>query len=456
MFTLEEVLSKNSRGLNGLHPVVKGKATQLIENAYNRGVQILITDGYRSFAEQQRLYNQGRTTPGSIVTNARPGQSYHNYGLAIDFALYTKDGRKVVWDTRIDGDGDGLSDWDEVVIEAKKLGFKWGGDWVSFRDFPHFEYTFGLSIRDLLNGKRPPMSGDVGRSDLLQRGDSGTFVETLQQQLNKLGYNLTVDGDFGPDTERAVRDFQQSQGLKVDGIVGRNTREALTSMLSEMNSDLLQRGAEGELVEILQKDLNELGYRLQVDGDFGPNTEEAVKEFQQDKGLTVDGIVGPNTREILNLALESKRDGLLERGEKGDDVKEMQQKFKMAGYRITVDGNFGPSTEQVVESFQRTHGLQVDGIYGPNTERKLDQVIAQRKNQTSIIRYPNKLFRVTTPYMRDQMGQSSIKAIQRAVGAKPVDGIYGPSTAAAVKAYQRRKGLTADGIVGPSTWRTLF
>jgi peptidoglycan LD-endopeptidase CwlK len=107
----------------------------------------------RTFAEQDILYNQGRTTPGKIVTNAKGGQSYHNYGLAIDIVLVVdKDGNgsfeTASWDVSSDFDGDGQSDWMEVVAIFKRHGFAWGGDW-KFTDKPHFEKTFGFTIAQL-------------------------------------------------------------------------------------------------------------------------------------------------------------------------------------------------------------------------------------------------------------------------------------------------------------------
>lgn len=155
--TLNELLEKAKKKLEGVHPVVKEKALKLVENSYKRGVCIAITQGYRSIEEQNELYAQGRTKPGKIVTNAKGGDSYHNYGLAIDFCLIIND-KQYVWDIDGDFDGDKKADWMEVVEEAKKLGFEWGGDFKRFKDYPHFQYTFGLSIADLKAGKRPPQT----------------------------------------------------------------------------------------------------------------------------------------------------------------------------------------------------------------------------------------------------------------------------------------------------------
>jgi peptidoglycan L-alanyl-D-glutamate endopeptidase CwlK len=108
---------------------------------------------FRTFAEQDALYAQGRNKPGRIVTNAKGGQSYHNYGLAIDIALLIdKDGNgtheTASWDIKTDFDKDGKSDWQEIVAIFKRYGWSWGGDW-KFLDTPHFQKTFGYSIMQL-------------------------------------------------------------------------------------------------------------------------------------------------------------------------------------------------------------------------------------------------------------------------------------------------------------------
>ncbi|MBW7475441.1 M15 family metallopeptidase [Paenibacillus oenotherae] len=138
-----------------LHPEVAAKSKQLTEESARKGIKILITDGFRSSAEQDALYRKGRDDEGSIVTKVKGGHSYHNYGLAVDFALIDKRG-KAIWDLEYDGNGDGTSDWMEVVEIAKRLGFTWGGDWESFRDYPHLQMDFGYSIRELKRGARPP------------------------------------------------------------------------------------------------------------------------------------------------------------------------------------------------------------------------------------------------------------------------------------------------------------
>lgn len=120
----------------------------------------------RTFAEQDELYKKGRRgiAGEKIVTKAKAGQSYHNYGLAADGVLMLDlDGNgtytEASWDFRKDWDGDMISDWDEVVKVFKNMGWIWGGDWdndgkssdETFLDFPHFQKTFGLSVSQCLD-----------------------------------------------------------------------------------------------------------------------------------------------------------------------------------------------------------------------------------------------------------------------------------------------------------------
>lgn len=135
-----------------LHPKLRAEATQILSdincsvNTPNSFCRIAF--GLRTFQEQQALYNQGRTTPGARVTKAKPGQSMHNYGLAVDIAFIIN-GSQASWDTKKDWDGDKQSDWMEVVAIFKRYGWAWGGDWRSFVDMPHFEKTWGLGWQDL-------------------------------------------------------------------------------------------------------------------------------------------------------------------------------------------------------------------------------------------------------------------------------------------------------------------
>lgn len=142
----------NQKIIDQLHPRIR-LATTAAVNAADQALtgrsKLILTFGLRTFPEQQAIYDQGRTKPGQIVTKAKPGQSFHNYGLALDGALQL-DGKTFSWDFTKDWDGDRQSDWMEVVACFKVQGFSWGGDWKTFQDLPHFEMTFGHTWEQLL------------------------------------------------------------------------------------------------------------------------------------------------------------------------------------------------------------------------------------------------------------------------------------------------------------------
>lgn len=131
-----------------LHPELAAKRDRIIRRARQRGIDIVITAEYRTVEEQNELYAQGRTAEGPVVTTLQGGDSYHNYGLAFDFAVLDENGNQH-WDIDQDSNGNGKSDWEEVGQIGKDLGLEWGGDWEDFPDFPHFQETFGWTISDL-------------------------------------------------------------------------------------------------------------------------------------------------------------------------------------------------------------------------------------------------------------------------------------------------------------------
>ena len=153
-----------------LHPLVRQQCADCIikaEAGFPENMAIRVVQGLRTIDEQNAIYAQGRTTPGKIVTKARGGHSYHNYGLAIDFALmFDKDGNgsfeTLSWDTSSDADHDQVKDWQEVVKVFEAAGWEWGGKFSTIKDAPHLQKTFGLKISECLgkynSGKFMPNS----------------------------------------------------------------------------------------------------------------------------------------------------------------------------------------------------------------------------------------------------------------------------------------------------------
>lgn len=134
------------RDINELHPKVKELAEALLELCKREGLNIKIGETYRTVERQDYLYEQGRTRPGNIVTNARGSSmsSYHQWRLAFDIYQNIKG-----------------AEYDSNILKrvgklGQSIGLEWGGSWSSFSDTPHFQYTFGLSIKDLNLGKKPP------------------------------------------------------------------------------------------------------------------------------------------------------------------------------------------------------------------------------------------------------------------------------------------------------------
>jgi len=148
--TLDRIKTAHPKLREELSAIYNEICTRLSTNVICRFAYVL-----RTFAEQDALYAKGRTVAGGKVTNAKGGQSYHNYGLAVDIVLLVdKDGNgsyeTASWDTKADNDKDGISDWQEVVYVFKMYGWSWGGDWKNFPDAPHFEKSFGFTTVQLL------------------------------------------------------------------------------------------------------------------------------------------------------------------------------------------------------------------------------------------------------------------------------------------------------------------
>ncbi len=122
---------------------------------------------------------------------------------------------------------------------------------------------------------------------ILLRGLRGEPVRRLQEKLG-----VDADGVFGGGTEKALKDYQKANGLKVDGIAGPDT----FAQMGLFDLVLLRRGTRGTTVKKLQEKLG-----IDADGKFGPGTAKAVKAFQEENGLKADGIVGPNSLAKLNL-----------------------------------------------------------------------------------------------------------------------------------------------------------
>ena len=297
------------------------------------------------------------------------------------------------------------------------------------------------------------------KSTTMTVGSRGEQVRLLQQALIALGYlDDSADGVFGPKTESAVKKFQQSQGLTVDGLAGTGTQTRLYSLnrtpasqpaatpapqatpvsqstSSADRSDLfsgnyatIRSGDTGIRVTVLQSCLIRLKYlNGHADGKFGPKTEKAVQAFQKSNGLTADGLAGQKTLTKLEAVINGKtsktetspsapaptatpapvstpqpaatpfqKGSYICKGDKGEQVTLVQTRLKELKYNVSITGKFDETTKQAVIAFQQRNKLSADGVAGVNTLTTLfsDKPVT---GDTEIPSLPAGLGRITPP-----------------------------------------------------------
>ena len=297
--------------------------------------------------------------------------------------------------------------------------------------------------------------------DSLRMGDSGSAVKDLQTKLKKLGYySGTVDSTFGSGTYAAVRAFQKKYNLTADGVAGSETLKKLDSVYknadSDKDDDSLRMGDSGSAVKDLQTKLKKLGYYDgTVDSTFGSGTYAAVKAFQKKYNLTADGVAGSETLKKLDSAYKNadsdKDDGSLRKGATGSAVKDLQTKLKKLGfYNASIDGDYGDTTVAAVKAFQKKYNLTADGVAGSETLKKLDSAYKNADSNTS----------TDDDSLRKGATGAAVKTLQtnlKKLGfyTAYVDGSFGSTTESAVKAFQKKYGLTADGVAGSATLKKI-
>ena len=278
-------ITKSCRDINELSSVAKKACTLFLEECKKAGVDIFITETYRSQARQNYLYEQGRSRPGQKVTWTK--SSNHTGRMAWDIAVNPPKNL-----------------YDEATLKkagaiAKKLGIEWGGTWSKANlDMPHFEVD---------NNWKAPVAKTASTKTEAKKETtpspstkkSNSTITSIQKKMNsRYETGIKADGFYGSNTKKALLKGYQTElnkqykaKLKVDGIWGKSTQE---------KSTVITKNAEGNIVYILQAILYCHGCDPKgVDGKFGSGTQSAVKLFQKATGLTQDGIVGMKTWEAL-------------------------------------------------------------------------------------------------------------------------------------------------------------
>ena len=332
------------------------------------------------------------------------------------------------------------------------------GSWykVTYGKYTGYVYKTYVSVT-----KTASSSSSSSSATRLEKGSTGSAVKDLQTKLKKLGYyDAYVDGDYGDTTVAAVKAFQKKYNLTADGIAGKETLKKLDSVYknadSDKDDDSLRMGDSGSAVKDLQTKLKKLGYYDgTVDSTFGSGTYAAVKAFQKKYNLTADGVAGSETLKKLDNAYKNadsdKDDDSLRKGATGSAVKNLQTKLKKLGfYNASIDGDYGDTTVAAVKAFQKKYNLTADGVAGSETLKKLDSAYKNADSNTS----------TDDDSLRKGATGTAVKTLQtnlKKLGfyTAYVDGSFGATTESAVKAFQKKYGLTADGVAGSATLKKI-
>ena len=367
-----------------------------------------------------------------------------------------------------------------------------------------------VSVKDLaeLTSEGETSSGTLSDGSwggtALRTGSTGSAVEQVQFWLNTLAQyesalpSLAVDGRYGAATASAVRAFQRRYGLTVDGVVGRETWNAIYNEFRSIQSDngtpnaypgtALREGASGQNVRLVQfwlKIAHTVYSRLNdltVDGRFGAATTAAVKRFQTYFGLTSDGVVGRTTwnklyevyNDIANKLLSSslrpgEYPGILRRGSSGTAVRELQfYLYLLSAYEssisaVGIDGSFGAATENAVRAYQRFAGLTVDGIVGRATWESLYGKASALRSSGPVVTlkrlpYPGQPLTVGSEGSDVLYYTILLRRIAyyfESVEAPPLATVYTGETAAATRSAQALLGLPETGIADAETWTAV-
>ena len=255
----------------------------------------------------------------------------------------------------------------------------------------------------------------------VRRGDRGPSVFTLQRQLNRITKDypffgtLTPDGIFGEQMAETVKRFQRQFSLTADGVVGRQTWYKIS------------------YIYVSVKDLAEL-----------------TSEGETSSGVLSDGTWGGT---------------VLRTGSRGGAVEQLQfwlntiSQYVASIPSVSVDGSFGSRTAAAVRAFQRRYGLAVDGVVGEATWNAIyAQFFSIQSDNGTPNAYPGTALRQGDEGQNVRLVQFWLKiarTVYAALNNPTVDGQFGAATKRAVEAFQRYFGLTADGVVGRTTWNKL-
>ncbi|MEB3341559.1 peptidoglycan-binding protein [Okeania sp.] len=308
----------------------------------------------------------------------------------------------------------------------------------------------------------------------LRRGDSSTTVAAVQRKLRDLRYftaNLT--SYYGPITERAVRDFQQDNGITPTGQIDPTTWSLLfvrkgTShghrLSQKYAAKVLSLGDISPEVAVIQRQLKKLGfYTGSINSIYDQNTKTAVIKFQTVHRITPTGQLGATTRDFLFNDRYHQKRVFLQRGNIGPEIGRLQQRLQYLGYyQGQISNYFDQRTETAVIDFQNRNRITPTGIVGPTTQAFLfnsHQVAHLSPVYNSRDNCMTGQYSCLTVLRRGDRG-SAVKQLQISLtklGYYPggIDGVFGSGTEFAVKCFQQDMGFSPSGVAERNTLQAL-
>ena len=265
-------------------------------------------------------------------------------------------------------------------------------------------------------------------------------------------------------TDQAKSKFKVSSGDLPSKAVGTFTAAERKASAANSDTTYIRENSSGATVSKVQTELKALGYYYgQITGNAGPKTVAAIKSFQGKNGLTADGIAGPQTIAKIDAAYEAKGGSSsgsgssasgLKLNSKGTDVRNLQQDLTTLGYYwAEITGNFGAKTETAVKRFQEENGLTADGVAGTKTLNAIAAAVARKGGTPASGGSAGTTLKLNSQGTKVSQLQTDLK--QLGYYYAEITGNFGAKTEAAVKAFQKAKGLTADGVAGTKTLNAI-
>ena len=261
-------------------------------------------------------------------------------------------------------------------------------------------------------------------------------------------------------TDQTKKLYDVSGGNLPSKRVGTFTAAERKASAANSDNTYIRENASGETVKSVQTKLKALGfYSGSITGNAGPKTIAAIKAFQSKNGLTADGIAGPQTIAKIDAAYEAKggssssavtNSNVLSLNSSGTSVSNLQKDLTTLGYYYAqITGNFGPKTEAAVKAFQKANGLTADGVAGAKTLSAIAAAVARKGGTSASTTVSGTTLKLNSQGTKVSELQTNLK--QLGYYYAEITGNFGSKTEAAVKAFQKAKGLTADGVAGAKT-----